>query len=626
MCGITGYISHGETQAARALLEAMTEAIEHRGPDGAGFYVAGPAALGMRRLAIIDLHSGDQPFFSRDGLQALIFNGEIYNYRTLRAELAALGQRFDSSADTEVIMRGVEQWGLEACLARLNGMFAFALWHAGRGELTLVRDRLGIKPLYFYAGADAFVFGSEIKALLRHPAVPRAIDPRAQVNYLTFGHSVGGSTMLQGVRKLPPAHVLRLSLGDPQPRVQRYWDVPLQPALNLTAEEAAHECYARLREAVRLQLISDVPLGAFLSGGLDSSIIVGLMAELGSSAPRTFSVGFAGQSAYSELADARLVARHFGTEHHELEIRPSDLPAMLELLVYHYDEPFGDAAALPLALLARFARRHVTVALTGEGSDEQWAGYRRYRAELLANAYRRLPGHAALGALVRRLPRLRRLKQAVTALEVADPARRYAAWLTVTHAERRAALLDPALLEAAGDYDPTDLYQQIYPQNGLPPLTKMGYTDLVTWLPDTYLEKVDKATMAASLEARVPFLDHTLVEWAMRLPPQLKLAHGTTKWLLRKAFGQLLPASTIAKRKRGLGVPTDPWFRGELKGWTAEILLDERTERRGLLRPAEVRRLFQAHQSGQEVADGLLWLLLNLELWQRVYLDGVPSR
>jgi asparagine synthase (glutamine-hydrolysing) len=376
-----------------------------------------------------------------------------------------------------------------------------------------------------------------------------------------------------------------------------------------------------LREAVRLQLVSDVPLGAFLSGGLDSSIIVGLMSRLGAAPVRTFSVGFEAPGAFNELDDARLVARHFGAEHHELRIGAADLSDALQTLVYHYDEPFGDAAALPLYLIAKFARQHVTVALSGEGSDEQWAGYRRYQAELLATAYRQLPGQAAVAALIRALPRSRRLKQAVAALGVADPARRYAAWLTVAHANQRRDLLHADLAGALGGYDPAQIYDAVYPANGAPTLTKLGYTDLMTWLPDTYLEKVDKSTMAASLEARVPFLDHTLVEWAMSLPPRLKLRGRTTKWLLRQAFADMLPPATLRKPKHGFAVPTDPWFRGPLRQWTADILFDERTTRRGLFNPAAVRRVYDDHISGRQVADTLLWLLLNLELWQRVYLD-----
>ncbi len=622
MCGITGFISRQSLSATEAVLLAQMEAIRHRGPDGAGWMVTGPAALGMRRLAIIDLAGGDQPMHSRDGQQHLVFNGEIYNYRELRRELQALGQRFDTDCDTEVIIRGIEEWGLPALVERLNGMFAFALWHSAEQRLTLVRDRLGIKPLYVYADAERLVFGSEIKAILQHPHIPRQLDPRGLANFITFGHALAPQTILRGIRKLRPAHLLEWDAARNTIVETRYWDIPLTPIHTFNAATAAAECYERLREAVRLQLISDVPLGAFLSGGLDSSIIVGLMTRLGVDPVRTFSVGFAANAGFNELDDARMVARHFGTDHHELIVTPADLRGALATLVYQYDEPFGDAAALPVYLLAQFARQHVTVALTGEGSDEQWAGYRRYQAELLATAYRRLPGQRAVSALVQALPRSRRLKQAVTALNVADPARRYAAWLTVAHASQRASMFHPDVLASLGDYDPASRYDAVYPANGGPALTSMGYTDLLTWLPDTYLEKVDKATMAASLEARVPFLDHTLVEWAMRVPNHLKLRGRTTKWLLRQTFADMLPAATISKPKQGFAVPTDPWFRGPLRQWTAEILFDQRTEQRGLFNPAAIRQIYADHISGRHVADTLLWLLLNLELWQRAYLDG----
>ncbi|HYF65616.1 MAG TPA: asparagine synthase (glutamine-hydrolyzing) [Herpetosiphonaceae bacterium] len=621
MCGITGLLNRRGQPVAQSMLDDQMDAIRHRGPDGAGSLVDGAAAIGMRRLAIIDLAGGAQPVFSQDGALALVFNGEIYNYRELRRELRGRGRSFETASDTEVLMRGIEEWGLPECLRRLNGMFAFAVWDSAARRLTLVRDRLGIKPLYVYSDDEWLIFGSEIKAILRHPQVPRQIDPRGLANFLAFGHALAPRTMLRGIRKLPPGHLLEWQAGTDEIRETRYWDVALAQSARPDAAGAAAECYERLREAVRLQLVSDVPLGAFLSGGLDSSIIVGLMTRLGASPVRTFSVGFEAPGAFNELADARLVARHFGTEHHELKIGAANLSAALRTLVYHFDEPFGDAAALPLYLIAAFARQHVTVALTGEGSDEQWGGYRRYQAELLATTYRQLPGQHAVAALIRALPRSRRLKQAVAALGVADPARRYAAWLTVAHAGQRRDLLQADIAAALGDYDPASIYDAVYPGNGTPTLTSLGYADLMTWLPDTYLEKVDKATMAASLEARVPFLDHTLVEWAMSLPPRLKLRGRTTKWLLRQAFADLLPPATLRKPKHGFAVPTDPWFRGPLRQWTAEILFDERTVRRGLFNPSAVRRVYDDHVSGRHVADTLLWLLLNLELWQRVYLD-----
>ena len=621
MCGITGFVNrHGEPANEAVLCDQMN-ALIHRGPDGSGRLVNDQAALGMRRLAIIDLAGGDQPMHSRDGAQHLVFNGEIYNYRELRRELQALGHSFDTDSDTEVMLRGIEQWGVRGCVERLNGMFTFAVWHSAEQRLTLVRDRLGIKPLYVYADAERLVFGSEIKAILQHPDVPRELDPHGLANFLTFGHALAPQTMFRSIRKLRPAHLLEWSAASDEVRETRYWDVPLAPIHTMNEAAAAAECYERLREAVRLQLISDVPLGAFLSGGLDSSIIVGLMTRLGAAPVRTFSVGFDAAAGFDERADARLVARHFATEHHELVVGADDMRSALQTLVYHYDEPFGDAAALPVYLLAKFARQHVTVALTGEGSDEQWAGYRRYQAELLATVYRQLPGQQAISHLVRALPRSRRLKQAVAALEVPNPARRYAAWLTVAHANQRATMFAPDVLATLGDYDPASTYDAVFPSSDVSNLTKMGYTDLLTWLPDTYLEKVDKATMAASLEARVPFLDHTLVEWVMRLPSHLKLRGRTTKWLLRQTFADMLPAATLRKPKQGFSVPTDPWFRGPLRQWTADILFDQRTEQRGLFNPAAIRRIYADHMSGRQVADTLLWLLLNLELWQRMYLD-----
>ena len=624
MCGITGFIEQ-TGPAEPAILYHQLASLRHRGPDGEGLFCHEHVALGMRRLAIIDLVSGDQPMYSRDGSFVLVFNGEIYNFRALRRELEAAGQTFDTNSDTEVILRGIEHWGIQACVDQLNGMFAFALWNRATQTLTLVRDRLGIKPLYIYHDSQRIVFASEIKAILHHPAVPRQIDPRGLANFLAFGHALAPQTMLQGIQKLPPAHTATWTQSSGTLQIRRYWQPELMPQIQISESEAAAECYERLREAVRLQLVSDVPLGAFLSGGLDSSIIVGLMAQLGVQPIRTFSVGFAADQAFNELDDARLVAQHFGTEHHELIIQPHDLANALETLVYHYDEPFGDAAALPLYLIAKFARQHVTVALTGVGSDEQWVGYRRYQAEQLATLYQRLPARSMIHDLIQRLPRSRRLKQAVKAFNVSDPARRYAAWLTIAHASQRQRLLHPDLLGQLHEHEPEQIYDEAYPPNGVPLQTKLGYTDLLTWLPDTYLEKVDKATMAASLEARVPFLDHTLVEWTMRLPPSMKLRGTTTKWLLRQTFADMLPQRTIKKPKHGFAVPTDPWFRGELRDWTAQVLFDQRTLQRGLFNQAEVERIYAEHQRGRHVHDTLLWLLLNLELWQRLYLDAAVT-
>ena len=617
MCGITGHLEwHGTAQTA--ILEQQTEAIRHRGPDSAGFFCDAQVALGMRRLAIIDLTSGDQPMFSRDGDLALVFNGEIYNFQALRQQLQQLGQHFATNSDTEVIVRGIEQWGILGCVQRLNGMFALAIWQQQAQRLTLVRDRLGIKPLYWYSDAQRLVFGSEIKAILAHPAVPRQINLQGLANYLSFGHSLAPQTMLQAIYKVEPAHILTWDVASRAMQTQRYWQLQPNP-IAIAPAEAAAECYSRLREAVRLQLISDVPLGAFLSGGLDSSIIVGLMQRLGAAPINTFSVGFE-HAGFNELPDAALVAQHFGTKHHELRLNANDLVGALQTLVYHYDEPFGDAAGLPVYLVSRFAREHVKVVLTGEGSDEQWAGYRRYQAELIARMAQYLPGRSAIAALIRQLPRNRRLKQAIRTLDQRDPGRRYAAWLTIADVQQRQRLLQPHISAVLGDYAPEQIYDQVYPRSGAA-MTNMGLADLQTWLPDTYLEKVDKASMAASIEARVPFLDHTLVEWTMNLPPTLKLRGTKTKWLLRQAFGEMLPQRTLRKPKHGFAVPTDPWFRGALSNWTAEILFDQRTLSRGLFNPHEVQRIYQAHRDGKETADTVLWLLLNIELWQRIYLD-----
>ena len=621
MCGIAGFVSAQDIDQSGLILQAQLDAIRHRGPDATGVWHSQHAALGMQRLAIIDLEGGDQPFWSRDQRFILVFNGEIYNYRTLRQELLGLGQTFDTHCDTEVLMRGIEQWGLHACLHRLNGMFAFALWDQSAETLTLVRDRLGIKPLYYAQQGHTLVFGSEIKALLPHPALKRSLNLHALTTFLTWGHSTAPQTMFEGIYKLPPAHSLTYTKATNTVAVQRYWQVPLEPALEYSDAAAAAECYERLREAVRTQMVSDVPLGAFLSGGLDSSLIVGLMTLLGAAPVQTFSVGFDAPGAYNELADALLVAQHFGCNHYELRLTADDLPALLEQLVWHYDEPFGDAAAIPVLAVSHFAAQHVKVVMTGEGSDEQWGGYRRYQAERWATLLRQAPGRSLAQKLIQRLPRSRRLKQIMYALNEPHPARRYGAWLTVTKHARLAQLLQPDVYAAIADNDPLSLYEQVYPTQSIDLINRLGATDLQTWLPDTYLEKADKATMAASIEGRVPFLDHSLVEWAMRLPEKFKLRHGTTKWLLRYTFADMLPQRTLKKPKHGFAVPTDPWFRGPLQAWTRSILLDSQTMQRGIFQPAAVQQLLDDHVQGREVNDNILWLLLNFELWQRRFFD-----
>jgi asparagine synthase (glutamine-hydrolysing) len=632
MCGIYGELDLTGQRRVSAAADQATDLLSHRGPDERGSWHGPGVFLGMRRLSIIDLNGGTQPIWNETASAAIVFNGELYNYRELKPELEARGHRFRTKTDTEVVLHAYEQWGTD-CLKRFNGMFAFAVWDGPKRRLFVARDRLGEKPLYYLHEGDRLRFASEIKAILADRSVERAIDPRGLVNYLAFGHAVAPDTMYQGIRKLLPGHFLLAEAG--VVREASYWDVGDDaPALDgpphtHTAADFAALVRELLDDSVRLRMVADVPVGAFLSGGVDSSAVVALMARHASAPVKTFSIGFGTDRAYNELDDARTVAQALGTEHHELLATDVDLVDTLKTLVYHYDEPFGDEAGFPTYLLSRFARDHVKVVLTGDGADELFGGYRRYAADQASSWYQRLPralSRSLIPAAVGNLPRLRRVKRAVDTLPITDPARRYAAWLTVFSREMRSELLAPAVASEAGPYDPSWPYSRYYTaldrRAADDHLNRMMYVDVKTWLPDAYLEKVDKATMACGLEARLPMLDPRLVELAFTIPGRFKIRGGSLKRVLKQAVRGLVPDSVLAKRKRGFAVPTDPWFRGPLKEFAFEVLLDPGTRGRGYFNSGYVERLWKEHFEGRQVRDAQLWLLLNFELWHRAYLDG----
>jgi asparagine synthase (glutamine-hydrolysing) len=611
MCGICGLVGPDATPERVA---GMTDLLAHRGPDDVGAWHAPGVALGHRRLSIIDLSpGGHQPKLAPGGL-AMTYNGEIYNYRELRDELVGLGHSFSSDSDTEVILEAYRRWDV-GCLARLNGIFALALWDAPRRRLFVARDRLGVKPLYYRHDAGRFAFASEAKALVADDAPP--IDPDGLANYLAFGHAVGAQTIWRGVRKLLPGHYLLLERGDLHEHP--YWDVRFAPDRTMTEADAVAGVRAGLERAVRRQMVADVPVGAFLSGGVDSGAIVALMARQGGAPVKTFSVGFVdGGPAYNELAAAARIAGHVRADHHAVELRAADLPAMLDRLVWHYDEPFADAAAFPLLAVAEAASRHVKVVLTGEGGDELFGGYRRFAFERLSGYYQLAPRLLRDGvlALAQRLPRARRAKQALRAMGTPEPSARAGAWLEVFGAEARARLLRPEVLAGMSRHDPLDAYRRHH-DPGRDLLANLLYIDTKTWLPDAYLEKVDKATMAVGLEARVPILDHELVELAATIPSAYKVRGRHLKVVFKKAVADLLPPDVLARPKHGFAVPTDPWFRGALRGHVADLLLGPGARSGELLRPSEVRRLLDEHASGRDVHDTRLWTILNLELWLR---------
>lgn len=624
MCGIYGQIAQFEIDERTAQL--ATDSLRHRGPDERGVWVGGSVFLGMRRLSIIDLAGGQQPIWNEDQTCCIVFNGEIYNFLDLRPELEAKGHVFRTRSDTEVILHAYEEWGTD-CLKRLNGMFAIAIWDKPRNRLFLARDRIGEKPLYYYHDGGRLVFGSEIKAILADPTIPREINPRGLSNFLAFGHAIAPETMYRNIRKLLPGHYLLAHDGKIE--IKEYWDVGSEPQLAGSEDEYAERILALTDDSVRRRMIADVPVGAFLSGGVDSSAIVALMKRHATGPVKTFSLGFTIGGAYNELSDARAVAEHLGTEHYELKVEHADLVQTLRTLVWHYDEPFGDAASFPLYLLSKFAREHVKVVLSGDGGDELFGGYRRYSADRFASLYQKLPGaliRHLIPALAGSLPRMRRIKRTLETLPITDPARRYAAWLVAFTPEMQRELLLPGAHNAGPDHDPAWTFPHYYHRlNGATAndhLNRLMYVDVKTWLADAYMEKADKATMACSLEARLPLLDHRLVELAFQIPGRFKIRGRSMKHVFKQAVRDLVPASVLTKPKHGFAVPLDPWFRGKLKDFTFDVLLDPRTRQRGYFNTAFVERLWREHLDGRHVWDSQLWLLLNFELWHRIYLDG----
>jgi asparagine synthase (glutamine-hydrolysing) len=632
MCGIFGIVSDNPQHFAHADRQLRT--IIHRGPDEEGSWKGDGVYLGSRRLSIIDLTTGRQPIFNEDRTLCIVYNGELYNFLDLRPQLESHGHVFATHSDTEVVLHAFEQWGID-CLRRFNGMFAFAVWDTRKRRLVIARDRIGEKPLYYYVARDRIVFGSEIKAIVADPTVPRVVSRKGLVNYLTFGHSSFPDTMYEGIFKLPPGHYMTIEGGKTD--IRQYWDVGDEPQEPVRPDAGEEEVSTRildlLDDSVRRRMIADVPVGAFLSGGVDSSAVVALMKRHATGPVKTFSLGFTIGGAYNELPDARRVARYLGTEHHELQVDHVDMVGTLLKLVYHYDEPYGDAANFPLYLISEFARKHVKVVLAGDGGDELFGGYRRFVADQYAGRYQMLPSFLSRGlipALAGALPRLRRTKRILTTLPIRDPARRAASWLEVFTPDMRRGLLLPAIQEVLGDYDPTWQYAHFYNRTGghRPPLdhlNRMMYVDLKTWLADVYMEKVDKATMAVSLEGRLPILDHRLVELAFQIPSSYKIRGGATKQILKKAVAHLLPPEVLSKPKHGFAVPTDPWFRGALRDFVYETLTDPRTKARGYFDSGYVERLYRLHREGKEVYDTPLWLLLNLELWHRTFIDSLPA-
>jgi asparagine synthase (glutamine-hydrolysing) len=625
MCGIAGYVTVG---AGTAPLAAMLRVLEHRGPDDTGIWTRDGAALGMTRLAIIDLVTGGQPMTTADGAAGLVFNGEIYNFRDLRSTLQAGGARFATTSDTEVLLRAWERDG-EACVHTLRGMFAFAVWDARRRRLFIARDRLGKKPLYYWQGAGVFVFASEIKALLAHPAVPRELDWPALHHYMAFGYTPGERSIFAGIRKVPPGHTA--TLEGSVLTLRRYWTLPAGGAAPpASGAERAARVRAELREAVRVRLESDVPLGVFLSGGIDSSAIVACMREITSGRIATFTIGMGADPSYDERPYARLVAERFGTEHHEEIVEPK-IADLAPALVRHFDEPFADSSALPTFAVAQAASRHLKVALSGIGGDEAFGGYPRYLGVRLSALYTRVPAalravpDAAARAILPDSGASRNLgdwwRRFSDGARVPMP-ERYIGWTRFFGAGDLAALATPALQARwAADVEAParQAWQTRAPGDAVDGAMRI---DLATYLPDDLLAMADRMSMAHSLEVRAPFCDHRVIEAALALPSSAKVTGLRLKAVLRDAFADALPAPVRRRRKQGFMIPLNRWLRDDLRGLVDTLLAPEQVRARGLFRPEAVAQLRSEHAAGARTHGDRLWTLLMLELWMREYLDG----
>ncbi len=619
MCGIAGFLLPPGGRADRAILERMVGTIRHRGPDAVGYHVDGRVALGVARLRVIDLETGDQPIANEDGSAHVVLNGEIYNYRRLRDELQALGHRFSTRSDTEVIVHGWEAFG-EACPEALNGMFAFAVWDRRREELFLARDRMGEKPLYYTFVDGALVFASELRAMLAYPGVRRRLDLRGLARYLAFDYIPDPHAILEDVAKLPPGHSLTVNGG--KARTQRYWEIPFAPDETLDEAAWCAEIRGRLDDAVRLRLHSDVPVGCFLSGGIDSTAIAATAARQHTGI-RTFSVGYA-EPAYDERRFARLVATRYGTRHEELVVTADDARVVLGDLGGLLDEPLADMSFVPLYLLSRAARRSVTVALSGDGGDELFAGYPSMGADWWHRRFARLPGpaRAAFRWAAESLPGAPApLRDFLRALPHRPEARNQPL-VGGLPPERHAGLLSPGVRAALAGFDPyTDIDETAGACASDDPTARLIHRYCKLYLAGQNLVNADRASMAVSLELRAPFLDHTFVEFTGRIPSRLKLRGlGSLKRLLKRAMADRLPPEILARGKHGFGVPFGEWFRGPLAPTLREILSPGRIRAVGLFDPAAVARLVDEHVAGAASHRKLLWSLVAFEQWRVHYL------
>ena len=639
MCGIVGVVGSAQP-VDPSLLRQMCDAIVHRGPDDEGYYFTrNPerrseshsqgtafAGLGMRRLSVIDLATGKQPIHNEDQTVWVVLNGEIYNYTELRAELETKGHQFYTQSDTEAIVHAYEEYG-DDVPKRLRGMFAFAIWDTKRQRLMLARDRVGKKPLLYATVGSKLIFASEFQAILQHPDVSRRVNLEAISHYLSFMCIPAPLTAFVGVRKLEPGHVLFWQNGAVE--ISRYWSLDFRNKLEIGEQEAGERCVDLLRDAVRVRLMSDVPLGAFLSGGIDSSAVVGLMSELSSERVQTFSIGFE-EEEFNEIGHARRVAERFGTDHHEFIVRPNAVE-VLPTLVRHYGEPYADSSAIPTYYLSKMTRQHVTVALNGDGGDECFAGYERYAAMRIAEHYHHLPRllrHQVVEPAIAAIPEAgstrSRLGKARRFLDVMGRpvGQRYLRWTSAISDELKLELCTEEFLAQTSSAKAIGFVQPWFEGNGeIDIVDRALMADTSHYLPNDLLVKVDIASMAVSLEARSPFLDHHVMEFAASLPVRHKLRGLTTKYLLKNALKGFLPPENLSRSKMGFGVPIGRWFRGELRRFLAETILSERALGRGYFKREAINHLVEEHTDGRRDYAHQLWTLLMLELWHHEFID-----
>ncbi len=622
MCGLTGIFDpRSPSRCDEALLRRMNDIQHHRGPDEGSIHIEAHVGLGHRRLSIIDVATGQQPLFNEDGTVAVVFNGEIYNFAELTRELEAAGHVFRTRSDTEVIVHGWEQWG-EDCVQRFRGMFAFALWDRSRRTLFLARDRLGVKPLHWAELPDGTViFGSELKTITAHPRFPRALDDRAIEDYFAFGYVPDPRTIYQRAHKLAPAHVLTWRVGQQAPTIRRYWDVSFEADERITLADACVQLRERLAESVRLRMISEVPLGAFLSGGVDSSAVVAMMAGISEQPVKTCSIGF-DVASFNESAFAQKVATQYGTDHFTQVVRSDDF-SLIDRLADLYDEPYADSSAIPTYRVCELARKRVTVALSGDGGDETFGGYRRYKFHVREQALRdRIPAalrHTLFGTLGRvypqldRLPRIFRARATFQAL-ARDAVDAYCHSVSIVRDDERARLFSPEFRRRLGGYRAREVFREHAARAPTDDaLSLIQYLDYNTYLPGDINTKVDRASMAHSLETREPLMDHPLVEWAARLPASLKLAGGEGKLVLKKAMEPLLPKDVLYRQKMGFAVPLAAWFRGPLRNEVTQAVEGGTLMATGIFDQQALKRIADEHLCGRRDHSAMIWTLLMFE-------------